>query len=440
MVVASGVWWFWKSSDTKPAIQPVQPMVVSEPAKLLEPNATLSGEELELKKKLLLYFNTGNYFGALDHAIASSSLKTTGPEFNKWLQEQLPILYTSAGWLHVKTGRCEEGIKLFYMALKIGSVPEAKKGLGFCFKQIGNWPDAASWLSTYILESPADLESRIIYSDTLESLGRYEDAVKILEGTLYAAQTNKLSNEEMITKQLTAMRHKAAHGSEQKTEYSQHFFVSFRERIHDPLITLTFEILEQSLVEFEEKAAFKGPEHPIEVVLYDEAKISTYVPGGPGWAEGVFDGRIRVPVKQSAIANPNNSLKTILRHELVHALLASTLKSRRIPSWFEEGAAQWLSDPSKFSFGASPGGLLSISNLESPFISLNATSAAQAYQQSLYIIRLMAKRNGQDTIREIIENIPDSGALTSDDFVRPHYASFAEFYGETLQPSWKARL
>src|SRR5690606_32515263 len=101
--------------------------------------------------------------------------------------------------------------------------------------------------------------------------------------------------------------------------------------------------LEASLTHFVERYGFRAPVAPIEVVLYPADHFSGMVPGGPSWAEGIFDGRLRIPIREEMLLGNRSGLLQVLRHELVHALFSSMNDSRAMPSWFDEGIAQLLS-------------------------------------------------------------------------------------------------
>jgi tetratricopeptide (TPR) repeat protein len=83
-----------------------------------------------------------------------------------------------------------------------------------------------------------------------------------------------------------------------------------------------------------------SPLGDIIVILY--ARIDFHrITGWPRWAGGIFDGKIRIPVKGLSTERDAAVLDPILRHELTHAFLRSFVE-RRLPLWFEEGLAEYF--------------------------------------------------------------------------------------------------
>ena len=79
------------------------------------------------------------------------------------------------------------------------------------------------------------------------------------------------------------------------------------------------------------------PREPIVVLLYPNETFYELT-GTPPWVHGLYDGKIRIPVKGLVSLTPR--LEQVLRHELVHAFVF--LKTRdRAPRWLQEGLAQY---------------------------------------------------------------------------------------------------
>ena len=80
------------------------------------------------------------------------------------------------------------------------------------------------------------------------------------------------------------------------------------------------------------------PAEPITVVLYTQQQFRD-VTRTPGWSGGLFDGRIRLPVR-GGLAD-RREFERVLTHEYVHALVHS-VAAGGVPAWLNEGLAAAL--------------------------------------------------------------------------------------------------
>jgi hypothetical protein len=406
------------------------------------PEHPFSDSDMEIYRKIMVSFSTGDFDMAAHDALSALDSATIGGDFREWLLRQLPVLMTSQGWMRIRAQDCDDATKIFYRVLGMAMIPEAQKGLGFCLRVEKSWPEAAGYLAAYVLAKPRDWEGRLMYADTLESLGRYGDAVVALEGALSG---DGISPEvkTQIESRLAAMRAKAKSGAGQKTERSDHFFVSFREDDHDAILRDVLDILEAAIAEFSGVLGFAPPTTPIEVILYRKEDFSSVIPGGPGWAEGVFDGRMRIPVSPDMVRSSDGRLNMVLRHELSHALLAHRSQGRNWPTWFDEGVAQYLAcrgaPCGQWKFPATPGQFTEPVMLDQPFVTLGSISAGRAYSHSLYLTRFIARHKGESVFDFILSRVPQSGALNSDYVAQAAgWDDFKTLY-EQARSAWDAR-
>ncbi|MEZ6014341.1 MAG: hypothetical protein R3F49_04455 [Planctomycetota bacterium] len=79
----------------------------------------------------------------------------------------------------------------------------------------------------------------------------------------------------------------------------------------------------------------------LRVVFYARSTFD-HVTGLGDWAGGVFDGTIRVPIE--SLADERERLRSVLRHELMHAFIQH-LSASQAPAWLNEGLAQWIERP-----------------------------------------------------------------------------------------------
>lgn len=396
--------------------------------------------------KLKGFFNTGDFLQAkvfFDELWQKRA--TLGDHFRQWMERQGPAIYASAGWLELNLGRCPQAIQVFFGASESFPSSESQKGLAVCLHKTQQFGEAESQLKSLIESGNKDPDISVLYSDVLESMGRYEEAVTVLESV---QNSELLSDDEKasLQKLLTSMRLRAKEGAEQRTEYFGKFAISFRSGEHDNVVTRVNETLQSALAEFE--SLFErvlDPSKVIEVILYRSEVFGPSIPGVPSWSEGVFDGRIRVPVALNRWRQDPSSLDLVLRHELSHAMVYSIFDQRRLPSWFDEGLAQYLScrhtSCAEFRFGPTPGDFASRELLEKSFGSLERIDAQRVYTQSHYLMMSSIHHRGEQVLGTLNEVLPSTGTLTSDVLARAFsFASFDEWRQSTEQKWIKKQI
>jgi hypothetical protein len=203
------------------------------------------------------------------------------------------------------------------------------------------------------------------------------------------------------------------------------------------LVAFVLSVLEEALDEYIENYGFLRPVNHIEAILYDGSNFRNVVAGGPEWAEGIFDGRLRIPIREPMLRGETSGLKTILRHELTHALTALASDNRTLPPWFEEGLAQKLSCPAgecgNFMFPPTPGGFLPVNSFNTSYISLASDKAGRAYTQSLYLIYTLQKLQGADVLRTVVSQITTNSDTGADGILKPTNLNFDALHAEAAR-------
>jgi Peptidase MA superfamily/Tetratricopeptide repeat len=204
--------------------------------------------------------------------------------------------------------------------------------------------------------------------------------------------------------------------------------------VNEPLGVAVLKSLTDSYGEFASRLGV-SPEDPITVVLQTAAEFED--PRVPGWAEGVNDGTIRVPVQ--GLSAPTPRLVRILRHELAHSFIAARTGGN-CPTWLQEGISQWLEggDPgredARLAQAARDGRLLPLASLEGPFDALSEPDAELAYAQSLSAVAHILKRSGEPGLVRLLAALGDR--LPSEEALP---VALALSYPE-LQKSWVEAL
>jgi tetratricopeptide (TPR) repeat protein len=422
-----------KQTSGQSTQQPPEPKL-----KLTAQPAFEDPEDVARAERVKLLFVSGDFHGAL--SLAEGPGKS--PSWRAWQDIQMPVLLTSAGWSSLRLGNCDEAITLFRRALEYPRTPEVSKGMAYCLYKQSNLAGAQDEFNEYFrLEQEFDPQMRLVYADILESEARYEEAIQALEK---AAKGSTNSDEaKFIAERIAAMRKRAQEGLLQAADQSVNFRLTFRLQEHQEVSQFVSAYLEDALDQMLANYGFKPPKGLIEVVLYENDSFA-YINGGPRWAEGLFDGRMRIPIRPGMRGeNDYGHLPTILRHELVHALFAQMSDNRRLPPWFDEGLAQRFACGEDrclpFQFPNSPGSLLSESEFTTPFVSLDSSSAARAYRQSLYIIIYLENTFGPDALRLMVDQVTPNGSIDSAQLVAPLGKTFAQVIADA-KDAWQRQV
>jgi len=108
------------------------------------------------------------------------------------------------------------------------------------------------------------------------------------------------------------------------------------------------------------------------------------------------------------------TLRVTMEHELCHLLLHQYLKGGRIPRWFEEGIAQWVSEGigevimdyqnPRLNEAVLAGRIIPLRALSESF-PVDREALALAYEQSLSVVSYMVERYGLESILNILEAV-----------------------------------
>ncbi len=167
------------------------------------------------------------------------------------------------------------------------------------------------------------------------------------------------------------------------------------------------------------------PSGVITVVLYTREQFRD-VTQSPEWAGGLYDGRIRMPVR-GALENMRE-FERVLTHEFTHALIHS-LAPNGVPLWLGEGLAVHFEGTDISARAAELKALESrpsLPSLEGSFRQLDTKAAKLAYAQSAVAVQLLLQQAGAPAVVGILTEI-GRGASLSDAFQRHTGMSYQEF-------------
>lgn len=271
-------------------------------------------------------------------------------------------------------------------------------------------------------------ESRLLYERFLRMDPGNLQAIKSLIDICYAQ--NRLEDAQKYCSMALAidedddglrflaqkLRNELATASDFTSRESQHFSVSFDRGSHDDIRHTVLSILEEAHRTMGRDLGVY-PERIIPVILYTQ-KTFFDVTRAPGWAGGLYDGKIRLPV--SGLVNDEAELTRILTHEYVHALVHQL--SGDCPRWINEGLAEYLSREEVPRIGQR----IPLTQLERYFPSSPVNAVAIAYAESHAAVDYLIERYSLNDLLELLKKL-GQGIPFTDAFAEVYYIDYSQF-------------
>jgi hypothetical protein len=212
------------------------------------------------------------------------------------------------------------------------------------------------------------------------------------------------------------------------------FNVQFEGQPNGRLASQVLNALRRTEREYRQRLGF-GPLGPVTVVILGATRERDE--RLPEWADGLYDGTIRVPAPDSG--EPTARLITVLRHELAHSFVDSRTRGN-CPAWLQEGLSQWLEgavldrDDARLAGLARTGDLPALLTLEAPFVSRPDAMVSVAYEASLSAAAHIVRTRGVPGIVRLLESL---GAGLPSEEALPNALGMTY---RQLQESWEDHL
>jgi hypothetical protein len=215
----------------------------------------------------------------------------------------------------------------------------------------------------------------------------------------------QLGPNEAMAQRLEKARSEAGIHNELSPLRSTHFILRYDSKTSfSPLGQQILDTLEDQYRRLSNELTSQTPA-TVAVILYPDRAYFD-ITRAPGWAGGMFDGKIRIPTKGLSSVTPE--LTAALAHELTHCFMTA-LPGRGSPTWFLEGIAQaqegrtGASDRKVLAQLQKENRLISLKDLRGSFNALPATTAAVAYAESLSAVEYLTARFGRSALRQLLD-------------------------------------
>ena len=324
------------------------------------------------------------------------------------------------GWEAIRAGQIKEASRLFHDAV-VENAHDATLflGAGLAAHLQGQEMEARTALQEAVRLNPKLTAAALLLGDITYRMGDLETAVRTYEAALEVEPNNA-----HIRGRLEGWRKEAALHNRFQQSLSPHFTVLFEGPAEQRLAAAAVDALEAAYWRIG-TTLLAYPSGIITVVLYTDEQFRD-ITRSPAWAGGVFDGKIRVPMR-GALNDPRQ-LERVLAHEFTHALVKS-LAPRGVPTWVDEGLAvvfeigdlKWaerLARQAPF--------LVPLPRLHDGFLSLPADQVPLAYAESALAVRMLIERGEALALASLLQDLAQGQDFAAA-FERHFYLSYSDF-------------
>ena len=291
------------------------------------------------------------------------------------------------GLAAIQSGDGERAASIFRQALELHpSEGLLHFGAGIASHVLGREDDAVRSLKRALELSPRLTDAAKLLGEIQYSAGDVDDAIRSYEQAV-AQRPGDLEMRERLDvwrKESTVHR-----GLTQRND--GRFSIVFEGRTDSELADRAVASLDAAYWRIG-RAIGAYPSNSITVTLYTEQQFRDLT-RAPEWSSGIFDGRIRIPVKG---ARQNlQQFDRVLAHELTHAMVTN-LAPRGVPAWLHEGLASYFEpqDTASAVKVLSATGPVPVGALLESFSRLNERQATAAYAESLLLAEVLMRRAG----------------------------------------------
>jgi len=235
-------------------------------------------------------------------------------------------------------------------------------------------------------------------------------------GLDYANEALEIKNDPELKKLFNILKREMQVMEGYSDTKSPNFRVIFSKTEHGDIKKLVLDILDEAYRTIGRDMNYYPPES-VSVILYNERGFFD-VTRAPSWAGGLYDGKIRIPIK--GVTGREEMLRRILFHEYTHAYIHSI--TPRCPRWINEGLAEYYSCNDRSIIGQ----VIPLNKLEKLFPSSSAKLILTSYKESFSAVSYLIEKWGFLRFRELLEAIARRENLRTA-FESVYYVEYSQF-------------
>jgi tetratricopeptide (TPR) repeat protein len=285
---------------------------------------------------------------------------------------------------------------------------------GQCYFFMEEYGPARSSLLEAIRWDPDDFQARKFLALTCYRLDQFDDSLKFAKEALALRKDPELREFHLrLLREMEAMKGY----TDRKTPGFKIIFSQFE---HGDIRFRVTGILKEAFRQIGKKMNHY-PDRAITVILYNEKGFFD-ITRAPEWAGGLYDGKIRIPIKGAG--GREALLKRVLYHEYTHALIHDL--TPRCPLWLNEGLAEYFSSEHQKKVGQ----IIPLQLLEARFPGGDPRLVAAAYLESYSAVSYLISKFGFYRLKELLTE-----TAKAKDFATAFETVFHENYRDFLG-SW----
>jgi tetratricopeptide (TPR) repeat protein len=330
---------------------------------------------------------------------------------NAVLRHNMAAATAALGWNAINSRDPDEAIRQFRTAIDYDRTEASLyAGLGAAYQLRRESSRAIEAFRAAVALDPSRVELYEPLADLLYQRNQLGDAIALLTSAI-----QRVREPDRLSALLAKMTREQSLQNRFLQTGTRHFLIQFDGGENREMAYQILDLLELAYRDVGQAfGIFPGEE--ITVILYNNEQFRD-VTQTPGWTNGVYDGKIRLP---SGGATPDRALLArILYHEYTHVIVHE-LSDNRAPTWLNEGLAVYFEG---LSSGNLPGPqesagrplprlpsetFMPLTALHGSFLEFSSDQAAIAYAESFSAAQYLINRYGLPRVKELLQQLSAS--------------------------------